>query len=62
MITFDFLHRAMIGDRPTDNEIRHRIDMAIDVFLRGLAGTEAAILGPQATAARSGKTRRKRQS
>jgi AcrR family transcriptional regulator len=62
MITFDLLHRTMIGDRPTDNEIRHRIDTAIDVFLHGIAETEAAILGPQAATGRSGKTRRKGHS
>src|SRR5258708_7554269 len=34
MITFDFLHRAMLGDKPSDDEIRPRIDTAIDPFLR----------------------------
>jgi AcrR family transcriptional regulator len=35
MIIFDLLHRAMLGDKPSDDEIRHRIDTAIDAFLRG---------------------------
>jgi AcrR family transcriptional regulator len=35
MITFDLLHRAMLGDKPSDDEIRHRIDTAIDAFLHG---------------------------
>ena len=39
MITFDLLHRAMMGDRPSDDEIRHRIDTAIDAFLHGFART-----------------------
>src|SRR6202030_1595962 len=39
MITFDLLHRAMLGNKPTDDEIRHRIDTAIDVFLHGFART-----------------------
>jgi AcrR family transcriptional regulator len=39
MITFDLLHRAMLGDQPSDDEIRHRIDTAIDVFLHGFART-----------------------
>lgn len=39
MISFDLLHRAMIGDRPTDDEIRQRIDTAIEVFLHGVATT-----------------------
>jgi AcrR family transcriptional regulator len=33
MIIFDLLHRAMLGDKPSDDEIRHRIDTAIDAFL-----------------------------
>jgi TetR/AcrR family transcriptional regulator, mexJK operon transcriptional repressor len=37
MITFDLLHRAMLGDKPSDDEIRHRIDTAIDAFLHGFA-------------------------
>jgi hypothetical protein len=37
MITFDLLHRAMLGDKPSDDEIRHRIDTAIDAFLQGFA-------------------------
>jgi AcrR family transcriptional regulator len=37
MITFDLLHRAMVGDKPSDAAIRHRIDTAIDAFLRGFA-------------------------
>jgi hypothetical protein len=39
MITFDLLHRAMLGNKPTDDEIRYRIDAAIDAFLRGFART-----------------------
>ena len=39
MITCDLLHRAMVGDKPSDDEIRHRIDMAIDAFLHGFART-----------------------
>jgi len=39
MITFDLLHRAMLGDKPSDDEIRHRIDTAIDAFLHGFART-----------------------
>jgi AcrR family transcriptional regulator len=39
MITFDLLHRAMLGDQPSDGEIRHRIDTAIDAFLHGFART-----------------------
>jgi AcrR family transcriptional regulator len=39
MITFDLLHRAMMGDKPSDDEIRHRIDTAIDAFLHGFART-----------------------
>lgn len=37
MITFDLLHRAMLGDKPSDDEIRRRIDAAIDAFLHGSA-------------------------
>lgn len=37
MITFDLLYRAMLGDKPSDDEIRRRIDAAIDAFLRGFA-------------------------
>jgi TetR/AcrR family transcriptional regulator, mexJK operon transcriptional repressor len=37
MITFDLLYRAMLGDKPSDGEIRQRIDMAIDAFLHGFA-------------------------
>jgi AcrR family transcriptional regulator len=37
MITFDLLYRAMLGDAPSDDEIRQRIDMTIDVFLHGFA-------------------------
>jgi AcrR family transcriptional regulator len=39
MITCDPLHRAMLGDKPSDDEIRHRIDMVIDAFLHGFART-----------------------
>jgi AcrR family transcriptional regulator len=41
MITFDLLHRAMLGDKPSDDEIRHRIDTAIDAFLHGFAQPSA---------------------
>jgi AcrR family transcriptional regulator len=44
MISFDLLHRAMIGDRPTDDEIRQRIDTAIEVFLHGVAPTKTPIV------------------
>jgi AcrR family transcriptional regulator len=37
MITFDLMYRAMLGDRPSDREVRNRIDMAIDAFLHGFA-------------------------
>ncbi len=40
MITCDLLHRAMLGDKPSDAEIRHRIDTAIDAFLHGFAQTQ----------------------
>jgi TetR/AcrR family transcriptional regulator, mexJK operon transcriptional repressor len=39
MITFDLLYRAMMGDKASDDEIRHRIDTAIDAFLHGFART-----------------------
>jgi AcrR family transcriptional regulator len=39
MITFDLLHRAMLGDKPSDDEIRQRIDTVIDAFLYGFART-----------------------
>jgi TetR/AcrR family transcriptional regulator, mexJK operon transcriptional repressor len=42
MITFDLLHRAMLGDKPSDDEIRHRIDTTIDAFLHGFARTMSA--------------------
>ena len=35
MIIFDLLHRAMLGDKPSDDEIRHRVDTTIDAFLHG---------------------------
>src|SRR4029077_1288721 len=44
MISFDLLHRAMIGDRPTDDEIRQRIDTAIEVFVHGVARAKAPIV------------------
>ena len=47
MITFDLLHRAMMGDKPSVDEIRHRIDMAIDTFLYGFGRTEAPFPDPQ---------------
>jgi AcrR family transcriptional regulator len=37
MITYDLMYRAMLGHKPSENEVRNRIDMAIDVFLRGVA-------------------------
>jgi hypothetical protein len=37
MITFDLLHRAMVGYKPSGADIRHRIDTAIDAFLHGFA-------------------------
>jgi AcrR family transcriptional regulator len=43
MISFDLLHRAMVGDRPTDNDIHQRIEAAIKVFLHGFARREAGI-------------------
>jgi hypothetical protein len=36
MITFDLLYRAMLGDKPSDDEIRQRIASTINVFLQGL--------------------------
>ncbi|MDT7578642.1 MAG: hypothetical protein QOH17_4975 [Pseudonocardiales bacterium] len=36
MIAFDLLYRAMLGNKPSDNEIRQRIDSTIHVFLHGL--------------------------
>ena len=43
MITFDLLHRALLDDRPTDDEIRHRVDKATDLFLHGLTRTKQKI-------------------
>ena len=37
MITCDLLLRAMLGDKLSDDEIRHWIDTAIDAFLQGFA-------------------------
>jgi TetR/AcrR family transcriptional regulator, mexJK operon transcriptional repressor len=37
MVTFDLLHRAMLVGKPGDDEIRHRVDAAIDAFVRGFA-------------------------
>jgi AcrR family transcriptional regulator len=37
MITFDLLYRAMLGDKPSDDEIDRRIDAAIGAFLHGFA-------------------------
>jgi hypothetical protein len=45
MISFDLLHRAMVGDRPTDDKIRQPIDTAIEVFLHGLARTKPPTAG-----------------
>jgi AcrR family transcriptional regulator len=41
MICFDLLHHAMVGDRPTDDDIRQRIEAAIAAFLHGFARIEA---------------------
>jgi AcrR family transcriptional regulator len=41
MISFDLLHRAMVSDRPTDEEIRQKIEAAIELFLHGFARTDA---------------------
>ncbi len=41
MISFDLLHRAMVGDRPADDEVCQRIDAAIEVFLHGFGQTAA---------------------
>src|SRR5258707_1565059 len=37
MITFDLLHRAMLGDKPSDGEIGRRIDLAVAAFVHGFA-------------------------
>lgn len=37
IITFDLLLRAMLGDKPGEDEIRYRVDAAIDAFLHGFA-------------------------
>jgi hypothetical protein len=37
MITLDLLYRAMLGNKPSDEDIRHRIDIAIKAFLHGFA-------------------------
>lgn len=37
MVTFDLLHRAMLDDKLSDDEICRRIDTAIDAFLHGCA-------------------------
>jgi AcrR family transcriptional regulator len=41
-ITFDLVHRAMLGEKPSNDEIRHRIDAAIDAFLHGFARASEA--------------------
>lgn len=41
MISFDLLYRAMVGDRPTDDDLRQRIEAAIEAFLSGFARLEA---------------------
>jgi AcrR family transcriptional regulator len=37
MVTFDLLHRAMLVDRPSDDAIRSRVEVAIEGFLHGFA-------------------------
>jgi AcrR family transcriptional regulator len=37
MISFDLLYRAMVGDRPTDDDVRAKIEAAIEAFLHGFA-------------------------
>src|SRR3954453_1263742 len=37
MITFDLLHRAMLVGKPSEDEIRGRVEIAIDAFLHGFA-------------------------
>jgi AcrR family transcriptional regulator len=46
MISFDLLHRAMVGDRPTHEDVRQRIEAAIEAFLHGFARMEARTSGP----------------
>ena len=46
MISFDLLHRAMMGDRPTNDDIRRRIEAAIEAFLHGFARIEAPASRP----------------
>jgi AcrR family transcriptional regulator len=41
MISFDLLTRAIVGDRPSDNDIRQRIEATIKAFLHGFGRTEA---------------------
>jgi AcrR family transcriptional regulator len=41
MITVDLLFRAMMGEQPSNDEIRGRIDAAIDAFLHGFARIQA---------------------
>jgi TetR/AcrR family transcriptional regulator, mexJK operon transcriptional repressor len=60
MFTFDLLYRAMIGARPNDDEIRHRIDTAIDLFLNGLASTDTSTSDAQTFFGRMGRTKGKR--
>ena len=36
MVICDLLNRAMLGDKPSDDEIHHRVETAIDTFLHGL--------------------------
>jgi AcrR family transcriptional regulator len=54
MISFDLLQRAMVGDRPNDDEVRQRIEAAIEVFLHGFDRTGAPIASPS-DAPRSGR-------
>jgi AcrR family transcriptional regulator len=46
MISFDLLQRAMVGDRPNDDEVRQRIEAAIEVFLHGFDRTGAPSPSP----------------
>jgi hypothetical protein len=37
MVTFDLLYRAMLVGKPRDDEMRQRIEAAIEVFLHAFA-------------------------
>jgi TetR/AcrR family transcriptional regulator, mexJK operon transcriptional repressor len=45
MICFDLVHRAIVGDQPTDDDVRQRIESAIEVLLHGIARIEAPAAG-----------------